>query len=376
MTETDTWVREKQRLRLRRLRMAMLAWVITVSLTLYAWSLDLLDLSVYGLAALLLIVLITHLVFQLLIRTGWNLKFRDPSLTLAQILTATLIALWVISHADEARTILLMLFIIAIFFGIFQLRTREFLLVAVVAVVGYGLIVFNDYLTGDTNRSNELMLLELGVFAAVMFWLALIGSYVAGLRRKLGERNRELNQATQHLQHLADHDELTGLPNRRRLIAQLEQVHAAAVSSGKGFSVAILDLDHFKRVNDQYGHLAGDQVLTQFADLTNEILRGDDRIERIDETVPGIGRFGGEEFLAILPGTDLSGAKLAAERVREAIAEMKTETGEGPIQCTVSAGVAEYLPGEALNQTLGRADEALYQAKEAGRNRVVAAQAR
>ncbi|MFW5926711.1 MAG: hypothetical protein ACOCSR_01555, partial [Wenzhouxiangella sp.] len=222
MNENDTRTSEKQKLRLRRLHLAMVAWTVSIILTAFAWSLGLLDMSAFKLALLVLIVLTIHLIFHIVIRSGWNLKFRDPSLTLAQILAATLVGLWVISHADEARTILLMLFIIAIFFGVFQLRTKEFLLVTVVAVSGYGLIVFNDFLTGASSRTGELILLELGGFATVMIWLSFVGSHVAELRRKLGERNRELKAASEHLGHLADHDELTGLPNRRRLLAQLK----------------------------------------------------------------------------------------------------------------------------------------------------------
>lgn len=372
MTESPDRVIKQQQLRLRRLRIALLAWVITVALTIYAWSLGLMNMSVYGLALLLLVVLTAHLAFHTAIRRGWNLRFKDPSLTLPQMIVATLIALWVISHADEARTIMLMLFIIAIFFGIFQLRKLEFLLVAVVAVTGYGLIILNDHFAGDAGRSTELVLLEFGGFAAVMFWLAFVGAYVADLRRTLSQRNRELREATAHLKHISEHDELTGLPNRRLLLAQLEQAHTSAVRSGKTFSLVLLDLDNFKRVNDRHGHLAGDQVLTRFAELTDNILRGNDRVMRIDKSIAGIGRFGGEEFLAILPGTDLAGARLAAERIRQEIAGTTFETDNGPVQCTVSAGLAEYAPDEALQHTLGRADEALYLAKENGRNQVAA----
>ena len=359
-----------RQLRLRRLRLGMLSWIMAFAMALYAWALGLLNMSVVQIGLIGTMVMIMYLALHVGIRSGWSERFRDPSLTLFQILFATAIALFIIGHADEARAILLMLFIIAAFFGVFQLRKEEYVLVTLVAVFGFAMIVIGEILdTPDSSRRTQL-LLELGVFTVVMFWIAFIGSYVANLRRKLSQHNRNLEQAAGHLQHMAQHDELTGLPNRRHLIARLELAHATAEAGDHTFSVAVLDLDHFKQINDQCGHQAGDEVLTQFAERVTEIMRGGDQVMRVDESLPDIGRFGGEEFLAILPGTDLDGAHLAAERLRRAISEKPFETAAGHIECTVSIGLAEYQPGEPVHHTVGRADEALYRAKEKGRNRV------
>ncbi|QKK02559.1 MAG: GGDEF domain-containing protein [Pseudomonadota bacterium] len=364
----------QQRLRMKRLRMALLAWTISVVVVIIGWLLGLIDFTPTALGLLILVILSIQLLFHVLIRSGWNLRLEDPSMTLPQIVVAILVALLIINRADEARTILLMLFIMSTFFGVFQLRTPQFVFVALMAVIGYALIVLSEFLGGDLDRSGQLVLLELAAFTIVMIWLAFIGSHVAGLRRKLARRNRELREATNRLRHLAEHDELTGLPNRRRLMAQLEVMVNSAAESNSPLSIAVLDLDHFKQVNDELGHQAGDEVLSAFASRCAEILRGADQLVRIDDTLEQIGRFGGEEFLMILPDTDLAGARLAAERLRCAAAQRPFDTRQGPVPCTVSIGVAERRSTEAVRQLIARADQALYRAKEKGRNQVVVAQ--
>ncbi len=359
-----------RKLRLRRLRLGMLSWIMAFALAIYAWSLNLLEMSLVQFALVGTTVLVLLLALHLAIRTGWSERFRDPSLTLFHILAATLVSLYIIGHADEARAILLMLFIVAAFFGVFQLRKEEYVMVALVAVFGFTMIVIDKIVGSDDADQRTLLLLELGVFAVVMFWIAFIGSNVAHLRRKLSQHNRDLKRVARNLKHIAEHDDLTGLPNRRQLIARLELAHAMAETGDQHFSVAVLDLDHFKRVNDRHGHQAGDEVLAQMAHRAREVLRGADEVVRIDDSVPDIGRFGGEEFLAILPGTDMEGARLAAERLRQAIAEQPFETKAGNIECTVSIGVAEHRSGEPVHQTVGRADAALYRAKSRGRNRI------
>lgn len=356
--------------RLRRLRMAMLAWTISVFLTVAAWALGLLDVGFVEMGALVLIVLFSQLFFHVAIRSGWSRRFRDPSMTLAHILVAVLIGLWIISKAGEARTILLFLFIIAALFGAFELRHRNFMLVALVAVAGYTVITLADLLTGDLGSSSQIVVLELLGFSALMVWLAWFGSHIAEMRRTLSRRNRDLQQLSERLEHLALHDDLTGLPNRRQLIGRLEAIASASRTSHKPFAVAVLDLDHFKKVNDRHGHQAGDEVLSEVAQRATGLLRGADAMLRVDETLGDIGRFGGEEFLVILPDTNLTGAGLAAERLRREIADRPFETSDGKVSCTASIGVAEHIPGEPFNRTIARADEALYRAKEAGRNRV------
>jgi diguanylate cyclase (GGDEF)-like protein len=159
-------------------------------------------------------------------------------------------------------------------------------------------------------------------------------------------------------EHLARTDGLTGLSNRQDLEGILESLIARAHRSGRPVSVALIDLDHFKAINDDFGHAAGDATLRNVARaLTSELRLGDH-----------VGRYGGEEFLAILPDLGAHEALLVAERIRERVAAMPRKVGR-PV--TASLGVAS-LPGDAANRQdlLAAADRALYAAKEAGRDRV------
>lgn len=372
MKKLDTIQERKQGIRLRRLRLGVVAWSVAFVLVLYGWSLGLIDMALHTYLTGSAVVLLMQLGFLVTIRRGWNLNLRDPSLTLVHVLFATVVALWVVSHADEARSILLMLYIIAMFFGIFHLRKSQSILITTFAVGGYATIVAIEFLMGTASRSHQLIWLELGVFAVVMFWLALAGAYVADLRLSLSRRNRELQKTSRHLEFLAAHDELTGLRNRRKIFEQLEQARRQYVSDGTPFCIAMLDLDHFKKVNDLHGHMAGDRVLEQFATRVQATMRGEDQFSRVDRSVADMGRFGGEEFLAILPDTDVEQAQRAAERLRLVVADAPfTIDSDGEsVDCTVSIGVAEYRPGEEIRHTLTRADQALYEAKRGGRNQV------
>jgi diguanylate cyclase (GGDEF)-like protein/PAS domain S-box-containing protein len=167
-----------------------------------------------------------------------------------------------------------------------------------------------------------------------------------------------LESAYNRLRTLAEKDPLTGVANRRFLDTAIrEQLHVLGCT-GIPFCVLMIDVDHFKQINDTHGHGAGDQVLIRFARLLDTICRGSDVA----------GRFGGEEFLVILPGVHLKSAVPVAERIRRAAPEATPR--EIPALLTVSIGVAEAALGDTAETLLGRADAALYRAKHRGRNRV------
>ena len=177
----------------------------------------------------------------------------------------------------------------------------------------------------------------------------------AGLRRS----NDELLEAYALLQQLATVDPLTGLENRRSLMDFSEVQLKLAQRYKSFFSILLIDLDYFKKINDTYGHLIGDEILKNIAKILKESLRNVDHI----------GRFGGEEFIVILPNTTLKNAVLVAEKVRDAIANFVHNIEEQNIQTTVSIGIASYNPlDDDVNQIIERADHALYTAKSSGRN--------
>lgn len=160
-------------------------------------------------------------------------------------------------------------------------------------------------------------------------------------------------RAAEEAHLLAQTDHLTGVANRRCVTIFLEQAIVKAQASGLPLGIALLDIDHFKSVNDRYGHMAGDQVIRRVAMDASRELRSDDMI----------GRFGGEEFVIVFPHATADISMRVAERVRNAV-----EAGDLNPSVTISIGVAEWASNETCDSLLRRADEALYAAKRAGRN--------
>ncbi len=175
------------------------------------------------------------------------------------------------------------------------------------------------------------------------------------LRKALAVKGEELADALQRLEQLATHDELTGLLNRRAAMSLLARV----ADGDRTFSIALFDIDGFKKVNDTLGHATGDTVLQQFAGAMQSAVRDTD----------GFARYGGEEFLLVMPRQrDAAGAVRVADRLRATVQAHDWRRIEASLAVTVSAGVATREPGETLEQLLARADGALYRAKREGRN--------
>jgi diguanylate cyclase (GGDEF)-like protein len=185
-------------------------------------------------------------------------------------------------------------------------------------------------------------------------FIELIANWIALLQVQAVQRGR--------LEKLALTDEMTGLPNRRAAESRLKEEIALARRMKRAFVLGLVDLDHFKLVNDRYGHRVGDEVLARFADAFSEHLRADD----------WVARWGGEEFLVCLHGDDLQQAETAFERVREAICQQAFETSAGKVHLTISAGVSCFdLDHGTQDAMLALLDSALYEAKSRGRNRIV-----
>lgn len=188
-------------------------------------------------------------------------------------------------------------------------------------------------------------------------WFAILVLFVGGLVN-LAQIRLVLGRVLQHLRAQAQTDPLTGTANRRGLMQQLEDLHARAHQGGRGYAVMMVDIDHFKAINDQHGHAEGDSVLIRVAQNLRDGLRAGDVVAR----------WGGEEFCVLLPGIGVAEAQDLAERMTTQIAAF------GKTRVTVSIGVAEvHLLSEQPEGVIRRADAALYSAKQAGRNRVVAA---
>lgn len=168
-------------------------------------------------------------------------------------------------------------------------------------------------------------------------------------------------QLQEELRLMANTDPLTGLLNRRRFLEQAETEFLRSQRHGHELAAVLLDIDHFKTINDTHGHFVGDQALIAMSCATDNLLRGTDIL----------GRWGGEEFVILMPETPLSGAAILAERLRKLLAQLAVDTAAGTLRFTVSAGVAARSRLDAgITDILQRADTALYAAKQHGRNRI------
>ncbi|UTW51027.1 diguanylate cyclase [bacterium SCSIO 12827] len=220
------------------------------------------------------------------------------------------------------------------------------------------------FVTGRTEDNDQEKGLSLGAIDYILkpysplIVLARIRNHLA-----LQKAHRDLKAANAELTRLATTDFLTGVWNRRRFMELGEAEVARVRRSGRSFGMAMMDVDHFKSVNDTHGHDAGDNVLRALAEACV------DRLRNVDI----VGRMGGEEFALILPETDPQGAMLTVERLREYLGGLAIPIDSGTLNVTVSIGVTTVRdPSDTIEGALKRADEALYKAKGSGRNRTVA----
>jgi len=177
------------------------------------------------------------------------------------------------------------------------------------------------------------------------------------LKKLVDKRTKELNEAIREISVLATTDKLTGLFNRLKIEEYLENELQRTKRYNHQFSVILIDIDYFKNINDTYGHLVGDQVLVDFGEILKKRIRQTDIV----------GRWGGEEFLVVCPETSLNESTNLAESIRQAIENSKFNTID---KLTASFGIANYLENDTIDSIVKRADDALYQAKKNGRNRV------
>lgn len=187
----------------------------------------------------------------------------------------------------------------------------------------------------------------------------------AKTKRALEIREIEVRAILAQAHELANTDVLTFLPNRRKIVSSLQEEVIRSNRYGTPLAISILDLDHFKKVNDTYGHTAGDEVLRSVAARLRTHIRHPDTI----------GRYGGEEFLIVLPNSEMQAAAEQASRLCQQVRKLRIDVNEHVLSVTISVGIAQFRIGqENWEEFLRRADEAMYQAKNAGRDRWVMAE--
>jgi diguanylate cyclase (GGDEF)-like protein len=349
----------KQRIRMRRTLVA--SGVYLLAALGQWWSADA-GLADRDLARWLMLCLAPGLFgFFLLMRSGLTLRFADPALTMPQMAFAivAMAAAYVIN--PPVRGMLLMIVALVLVFAAFMLSPRASRALGFFAVTLLGLVMLAMATHAPQTFDPALERIHFAFAAVVLPVISMLAGDLSEMRSRLKVQKAELQHALARIHKLATRDDLTGLVNRRHMeeLAAMEQ--RRAMRSGSLPCLCLVDIDHFKRINDHHGHAAGDEVLRLFARHAEASMRETDVLAR----------WGGEEFLVMLPDTQPDEARTGFERLRRVLSRDEAWGAHAHMRVSFSAGLTHWRPGEALRDALARADHALYEAKASGRDRLV-----
>jgi len=298
--------------------------------------------------------------FYALIRSGLSRHLgSDPSLTLAQSAFGTASTVFGYAIDPPLRGAVIAIMMLNLVWGMFVLKNRQ-----AMGLCAFALVLLASTMVWKTTTEPALFppQIELLHFAFAVILLtatSLLSIRMGDLRTRLAARKLELQDALATIRALAQIDELTRLSNRRHVFELLKAEQARCLRSAEPLSVVLIDLDHFKAINDRHGHAVGDAVLRGFAQALREGLRETD----------GAGRWGGEEFLLVLPRMPASAAAALVDRLRGVVSERLLDPTVPALRLSFSAGVSECSGSEVVQDAIARADDALYEAKNAGRGR-------
>ena len=294
--------------------------------------------------------------FWVALRSGWTLRFRDYALSQPQMVFAVLSMAGAYAMVPYTRAAALQVMCLVLVFGMFRLSPREIRRMGLVSALILLATVLALQLSGRVTVHDDL--LSALITCCVLVGMSVVLARFSQLREQLAEQKQALRQTLREVEELALRDSLTGLFNRRHMQALVDREWLRHGRSGTPLTVALIDLDHFKQVNDLHGHGVGDEVLAAAARVLQEQVRRTDVV----------GRWGGEEFLLILPDTPLENALPVLDRARVALASAVVSQALPGLRVTFSAGVACRQGDTVLSTMLDAADKALYAAKAAGRN--------
>jgi diguanylate cyclase (GGDEF)-like protein len=302
--------------------------------------------------------------FIALSEAGVNDRFKDHYFVVQQSMVSLAIMLAFAFLVPEVGILFLCTLFVVFSFSALRSTPRQTAIAWTVMAFGLAaLFLLTDRPISMPHQTHLERFTTMLAFALTIGRCMFLGIFASSLRDTLYKRGLQLKEAYKRIEELAELDELTGSFNRRCIMRMLDDEIARAHRSKTPFSVALIDLDWFKRINDAYGHPTGDEVLRTFAITIFANIRNIDKF----------GRYGGEEFLLILPETPHEVAARILDRQREIIAELDWSAFSPGMSVTISAGVATLAPNEAPDALLARADSALYAAKARGRNRIASA---
>lgn len=293
---------------------------------------------------------------------GWNRILPDSGLIMLQILMHAAIELGFIFVAPNLAVLFLLALFVIFSYGVIQLSPRQFTIGWLLygLTVGITLWFVRDRFGYPGVSGAEITLVWLYFFLALRQH-TLVSAQFSHLRNQVTEKNNLLQASLAQLEELASKDHLTGSLNRRCILEKLEGELLRSSRSRGSFCFAMIDLDHFKAVNDTFGHPVGDLVLKNLALCANTSLR----------ELDSFGRFGGEEFGVLFPDTSSEQCQVAMERLRSTVAAFDWAGIAPGLGVSFSAGVTSSVAGDTAENMIKRIDDALYQAKHEGRNRIV-----
>lgn len=293
-----------------------------------------------------------------------NDRFKDPYLTVPLSIVSIIVQIGAIYLVPQIGFYFISIIFVVLGFAALRMSARQTGIVWSAATLGLALLfLMTDKPIGIPMATATERALALVCFVSALGRCASAGLYGSSMRELLYRRSNNLAAANARIEELAQLDELTGALNRRYIMKCLNDEIAKAQRNATTCCIAIIDLDHFKRINDHFGHPVGDEVLRAFAISVFANIR----------TIDRFGRQGGEEFLLILPDTDIDLAIQTLDRLRSLITELNWSAIAQDLTLTISAGISAIRPNDTPEDILARADLALYRAKDTGRDRVVAA---
>jgi diguanylate cyclase (GGDEF)-like protein len=300
--------------------------------------------------------------FVALSETSFNNRFEDHYLTVHQVAAHVALQLIFLLVAPQIGYVFLSVVFLIFGFGALRMTSSQATIAWTLTTAGLApIFLLTSTPIGMPFATDIDRIAAMLCYVLVVGQCAFVGLYGSSLRKMLYDRSFELKEANRRIEELAELDDLTGSLNRRSIMRALNDEISRAHRAGSHCSIALIDLDWFKRINDTYGHPTGDEVLRTFAITVFANIRNIDRF----------GRFGGEEFLLVLPDTPHQTAIRTLERLRAIIAELDWSAFSPSMRVTLSAGITTLIPNETSDTALARADRALYAAKAQGRNRIV-----
>lgn len=315
------------------------------------------EVAVEGCAGLAVIAL----AFGAMVRTRFHDRFTDAGFITAQMLAVFLLLAWITVRADDTPSAISVLYLVAMFYGVLQLGRARLAALAAIALVTHGVALFILIDLG-ARVSLPAAWTQYGALVLAFAWCTYAAGVVLRLRERLSKAQRSLQELGARAEEGARRDALTGIFQRQHLVESLEREVARAQRLGKPLSLARVDLEGLREINEAGGTAAGDAALQRFVAAAGSALRN----------VDVFGRYGGKEFAIVMPDTDIQGAIVAAGRIHARVdAEMAGEgTGGARLRCTL--GVAEHVGGGDSRALMDSAESALNYAKAAGRDRIVA----